>query len=495
LIYKIFIKLKLFLNKLTNIGLIGLVIGILVLVNYIISFLPLRLDLTENKIYSLSPSTKEIIGNLDDIVLIKLYFSKELPNKLLPIRREVESVLAEYERQGKGNIRIETVEPSGLEGEQEAASLGIPRLQFSGIEKDKLEVSQGFFGGVVQFAGEKETIPVFEEGGNFEYLFTSAINKLTRKKVPKVAFVTGHGEDPQSVQFARKLLERDFKVEQQLVSTASSKTVDIDKDIKTLLIINPKQSFKKEERDALEKFIDKGGSAIFAVEGIEVDKNLTTSPARHNLFSLFEKYGLKLNRDLVVSTSNEIANFKTAQNIFITQYPFWVRVRPEGVNKSLSALAQIKTGVFPWVSSIELDKASGVKNYKLLSSAPQSYSQESNFNLQPTQKFSIGEGTGEKVLAAAAENGQGGKIVLIGDADFISDSSFRQWRENAVLLLNLIDWITSGGKLSSIRSRESSFRPLAELNDAAQAGVKYAIVLMSPTILGIFGILRLLKRR
>mgnify|MGYP007051338805 CR=1 len=92
------------------------------------------------------------------------------------------------------------------------------------------------------------------------------------------------------------------------------------------------------------------------------------------------------NRDLVVSASNEIANFRTAQNIFITQYPFWVRVRPEGVNHKISALAQIKTAVFPWVSSLEIIKAEGVKNYKLLSSSAQSYSQESDFNLQPTQK-------------------------------------------------------------------------------------------------------------
>lgn len=488
-------KLKEWLNRLGNVGVVGVTLAILILINYILSFFPVRIDLTENKIYSLSSATKEILKGLDDIVTIKLFFSEELPVRVLPVKQEVESLLVEYERIGKGNLRIKKVDTSEAKGQQEAFSLGIPQLQFSGIEKDKLEVSQGFFGGAVLLEGESEAIPVFDEGGNFEYQFTSAINKLIRKEVPKVAFTRGHGEEEEGLELTRRLLEQDFAVTTQTVSTGSAETIELPPDIKTLLVINPEQRWVEKEKEALSGFVNKGGAILFALEGVKVGDNLFTSPVEHELFDFFNNYGLVLNKDLVVSASNDIANFRTAQSIFLTPYPFWVRVAPDGFSKEIPATAQLETAVFPWVSSVELKETTGIKTHALVKTVAQSYSQESNFNLQPNQEFNLQTGTGEKVVAAAAEIKNNGRIVLIGDADFLEDNLLQRNQANAVLLLNLVDWLTSDSALAKIRARGSTFRPLIELNDTAKAGVKYGNVLVVPLLLVMFGGLRLLRRR
>lgn len=506
-------KFKTFIQKLSTVGVMAVVVGILVLINYIVSFFPLRFDITENKIYSLSAVTKDMLKGLDDIVTIKLFFSQDLPNRVLPIRQEVESLVKEYEQVGGASIKVEVIDPSDLTEQQEAQTLGIPQLQFSGIEKDKLEVSQGFFGGAVLFGAEREAIPVFEEGGNFEYQFTSAINKLTREEVPKVALTGGHGEEDEGLELARKLLEQDFAVTTQVISTAessltrSAQTPTIPADIKTLLVIDPQQKWGSAEKEALGEFVNKGGSLFFALEGVAVGENLFTNPAEHDLFSFLGRYGLTLRQDLVVSAFNDIANFRTQQSIFLTPYPFWVRITPEGFSKEIPATAQLETAVFPWVSSIELKETTGIKTHALVKTVQQSYSQESNFNLQPNQEFNLQAGTGEKIVAAAAEikaepltSSEGsalnnGRIVLIGDAGFLQDNFLQRNQANAVFFLNLVEWLTSDSNLAGIRARGSSFRPLVELSDTAKTGVKYGNVLIMPFLLGILGSLRLLKRR
>jgi len=166
-------KTRKFLNKLSTRGMTAVVVGILVLINYIFSFFPVRADLTDNKIYSLSPASKKIVSELEDIVNITLYVSDDLPNRLLPALYEVKSLIDSYEQAGGGNIRVKTKNPQTPEEQEDVLRLGVPQLQFSGIEKDKLEVRQGYFGGVLQYGGKSEAIPVFEQGANFEYKFTS----------------------------------------------------------------------------------------------------------------------------------------------------------------------------------------------------------------------------------------------------------------------------------------------------------------------------------
>ena len=89
-----------------------IIIGIIIVVNIIGYKFFYRLDLTENKEFSVSAVTKSTLKNLDDIVNVKVYFSKKLPPQYASVAQEVKDVLEEYQNYSKGklNMRLERAE-------------------------------------------------------------------------------------------------------------------------------------------------------------------------------------------------------------------------------------------------------------------------------------------------------------------------------------------------------------------------------------------------
>ncbi|PJC01423.1 MAG: hypothetical protein CO073_03605, partial [Candidatus Komeilibacteria bacterium CG_4_9_14_0_8_um_filter_36_9] len=89
-------------HKANNTVQILIILGIFIVINVLVSFLPVRWDLTEGKDFSISPTTKRIVKELDDVVTIKAYFTNDLPGRLIPLRQQVNDILDEYANYGKG---------------------------------------------------------------------------------------------------------------------------------------------------------------------------------------------------------------------------------------------------------------------------------------------------------------------------------------------------------------------------------------------------------
>ncbi|NIR46275.1 MAG: hypothetical protein GWN51_16855, partial [Gemmatimonadetes bacterium] len=87
------------------------VVGIAVFAGLFGSYIPGRLDLTAENLYTLSDGTKEILGDLDDLVTLTLYASDELPAQVEPLARDVNDVLRDFGRYGGGNIQIVRKDP------------------------------------------------------------------------------------------------------------------------------------------------------------------------------------------------------------------------------------------------------------------------------------------------------------------------------------------------------------------------------------------------
>ena len=93
------------------IALACIVLGILAVVNFFFVRHFARIDLTQDKRYTLTTSTKEVLGNLDDIVTIKFYFSKKIPSYLVNLKRDVTDLLDEYRAYAGGNITLKLIDP------------------------------------------------------------------------------------------------------------------------------------------------------------------------------------------------------------------------------------------------------------------------------------------------------------------------------------------------------------------------------------------------
>jgi ABC-type uncharacterized transport system involved in gliding motility auxiliary subunit len=85
-------------------------------------------------------------------------------------------------------------------------------------------------------------------------------------------------------------------------------------------------------------------------------------------------------------------------------------------------------------------------------------------------------------------------VVVVGNDDFASDRHARSAPENAVLVLNAVDWLAQDEALIAIRSKDRR-PPSLELTERGRNGVKYANMVGIPVLVGLGGLLRLLQRR
>ena len=107
--------------------------GILVIINAFSSNHFIRLDLTEDKRYTVSKSTKKVLSELDDIVNIKVYLSKDLPPYVVMLTDQIKDILEEYKIYSDGNLDIEYIDPSGDPLiQQKLRFMGIPQSSKGG---------------------------------------------------------------------------------------------------------------------------------------------------------------------------------------------------------------------------------------------------------------------------------------------------------------------------------------------------------------------------
>jgi ABC-2 type transport system permease protein len=124
------------------------VVALLVLmVNLAGSYVRGRIDLTSGNLYTLEQGTSDLLGDLDDLVQVKLFASSELPPELQLQLRDVRDLLADMGRASNGNLVVSDVDPDGDEdAAEEASQLGIFPVEFNVLRDDQFEVRRGYYG-------------------------------------------------------------------------------------------------------------------------------------------------------------------------------------------------------------------------------------------------------------------------------------------------------------------------------------------------------------
>lgn len=474
--------------------------------NFIFSRHFSQLDLTEGRIYTLSSSTKKVLKNLDDLVTIHVYFSKQLPPNLLSIKQTVGDVLAQYVTYARGNVKVEFKDPKeDRKLESQVMRMGIPPVQMNVFQKDKLEVVQGYLGIAVQYGDKVQVIPVVDNADNLEYELTSRILKVTRGKENTVALYLDGGSHKEAGDYEtiRREMEKEYKVIDVLPGNPVSPEADV-------LVVAGIEKLDPKDLFNIDQYLMKGGKIVFLVDGVTIGKNLEASQVDRRKLSYIETYGIKVDPDLVLDLSNEIAPFSSGYIRFFVRYPFWVKVGKSGFNRSNPVVRQLESLVLPWPSSIELLDTTKSENYSVLvKSSPKSWLMKGVFNLNPRGirtpdprdmksyplalvaigKFKsyfkdneLPEGVSDSTVLYESPKTQ---IAVIGDSRFLSDAFVQSYNENVVFFLNLLDWMAFGEDLIAIRSKGVTDRPLRSISSAAKAlfknfntyGVAFLVVL------------------
>ena len=509
---------------------------ILVIINGLSKKAFKRLDLTESKRYTISKSTKKLLGQLDDIVRVEAYFS-EAPDQVKLIKDEVKDMLDEYDAFASGNLQIEFINPTEDDDlKQKLRMKGIPEIQVQVREKDKIEVRNAYMGLAIVYGDKQEVIPVIQKTTTLEYDLTSAILKTTRKEAKTVGFLEGHDEVDiygQGFENLRKELGKQYTLRKIDVSQGSP----IEGDVSTLIVAGPQSPLQANEKYEIDQFLMNGGKIVFLVDAVKMAPgSIQASPLSTGLTDLLSHYGIQLGNNLVQDISHDNLTYSQGGFMTITRpYPFFIKVlksyqystgsTSEGFPADSVATSGLDSLVLPWSTSLSVVAKEGISTTIMAKTSNQAWTAQAPYNLDPTRMFtppsSVKNSYPVAVLLAgeftsfyagkeipSASNGDGDtenknkdrktvekspptQIVVVGTSQFL-----RQPRVDGLTFFqNSIDYITLGSSLIGIRSKQISDRSFkTDPSTFARLTIKVLCIGTIPLLVALFGLFRFFSR-
>ncbi len=492
-------------NTRTALVLIGL---ILVAMNLIGLNVFGRLDLTDDQVYSLSDASIDLVESLDDPVTITAFFTADLPAPYSDNRRFLKDKLDDYRAYGGANVQYQFVDPADDDAlQQEAARYRIPPVQIQVYEADNIQLKNAYMGVAIQYAGEREVIPVFEDRASLEYDITSAIRRLTMDELPAIGFLTGHGEPTPTTAMQTLFQQLGRNYARKIVTAGDSLSEHPD----ALLVIAPADSLPDNHLRAIDAYIMDGGRAGFLINRVAADiQQGQAFEVTTGLETMLAGYGVGLNADLVMDEQNAPISMQRPMGGYTVMqqipYPFLPVISNFADDNAM--VNRVGNAMFFFTSTIDTALAlpAGVQRELLAFSSSRSQVQEGFFMVQPGFPPEPNFSDGPFPIAAsysgsfpsAYDSGRQSpetRIVLFGDGDFINEQIVGAIPGNVNLGLNLADWLVQDEALLAIRSKNAAPRMLRETSEGARAFFKYGTMLGPVLIVVLFGLLRWQKRR
>ncbi|OFY83824.1 MAG: gliding motility-associated ABC transporter substrate-binding protein GldG [Bacteroidetes bacterium RIFCSPLOWO2_12_FULL_35_15] len=380
-------------NKKRDLTALGLAIIIVILLNFVGSFVFHRFDLTSEKRYTLSDATKNLLGDLNDVVYVKVYLDgDELNAGFKQLRTSTKEMLDEFRAYSNENIEYEFINPSANPDKKQQNEV-YKQLFNKGLQpfnvEDKTEsgTTQQLVwpGAIVSYKGrempwqllktqlgEAPEAQLNNSVQALEYEFASCIRNLSIAVRPTIGFLDGHDElDTLSVKDISESLGKFYKI----------KRVKINEQLKglsglsALIIAKPDSAFTEKDKFIIDQFVMKGGKILWAIDPLytsidSLRKNGGTLAVPYDLKleDMFFKYGVRLNPNLVFDMQASAIPINKAlrgQQARLELMP-WILsplITPTGNHPIVKNLDLIK---FDYVSSIDTVAAQGIKKTILL---------------------------------------------------------------------------------------------------------------------------------
>ncbi len=497
-----------------------LVLGILILINFISVRLFSRIDLTKAGVYTLADASKLLVRNLDDRVTVKAYFTEDLPAPYNNNRRAVLDILNEYKAYAKGNLYYEFINPEGEKNEREAQQAGIPPVEVQVVKEDKFEVKRAFLGLVLLYEDRKETLPVIQNLGSLEYDISSAIKRLTTRTKKRIGYTTGHQEAAlTSMQRANQDISAQYDV---VPVDLSSSSAVIPQDLAALLVIAPAIKFADTAKYQIDQYIMHGGKVAFLLNKMNASLRAENQygrpiaqPMELGLEDMLENYGIRVNSDLVRDAQCASVTVMQQQGPFQMQSQLPFPYLPNAVNmdRSNPIVKDLQGIIFYFVSSLDTSLAAsrGLTADVLVRSSKHSGRQPGMIMLDPMKRYTNEELAESSIPLAAVVSGSfksffegkspvpqttkspDTRIVVVGDGDFMKDD-FAGSRSNLTFFMNIVDFLADDAGLITIRSKNVSMPPLDQVSDGVKKMLKYGNLLLPPLLVIAYGLLRWRRR-
>ncbi len=386
-------------NKSKALKQLGIVFLAIIVINLISNFFFKRFDLTQDKRYTLSETTLNIIKDVESPLYIEVYLEGNFPPEFKRLQNETKQLLEEFTAYNSNIIfnfknPIEK-EETRVEKMKEFYAKGMQPLSITVEDKGKQsqEVvfpwAQATYGDkftkvalLKNLMGASTEQKVISSVQHLEFGFAEAINKISKEKQKKIAVIKGNGEvlEPFMADFLRTVKESYYIGPFTLDSVAKQPTQTLEalKKYDLAVIAKPTEAFTEEEKQVLDQFIMNGGKTLWLVDAVSADMDslynetgtILAAQRELNLTDMFFKYGIRINPLLVkdeYATPIKLATGNQGSETQMQEYSwkFSPFVYPTSTNPIVKNMEGIK---FEFASPIEILK-NDIKKTVLLSSS------------------------------------------------------------------------------------------------------------------------------
>ena len=510
-------------------GVVGLVlVGAIAASSVVIlANLPLRCDMTAENLYTLSKGSKAVLGQLTEDVTLKYYVSSssaEMPMALKTYANQVGNLLKEYERAGGGRLVVEEYDPKPDSDAEEWA-------QRYGVEPQTggNPFGQGIYFGVVAVCGDREeTLGVLSPRteSTLEYDLTRLVTRVAWPERPVVGVMTslpdvlGGQMNPMMMQMGQRP-PQGWAAFSELAKDYDVRTVEpdaekIDDDVKTLVVVHPKNLSDK-ALYAIDQFVLRGGKLVACVDPFSI-KDMQSSRSQQNpmmgqmggdgpstLGKLFDAWGVKFEEGKISCDLEAATKLNNGQG-GVESNPAFLSLGKPNMDKGDLIVADLTNVMFPFAGAFTFEKKDMDLSFEpvITTSKDNSCSTDKMAMQYGGMKDMVPDGK-ERILAArlsgtfktafpkgpdgtndvskALAEGKG-NVLLFADSDFLADDfCVRMMRtpfgsipqlinENLTLFSNAMEQFAGREELIGVRSRGASDRPFTVVNELEAEATK-----------------------
>ena len=484
-----------------QLGTAGLIIFSL-LIGWSGSYIKGRFDLTEDRLFTISPATSDIVDQLDDILTLEFYESREPPIQVALTARDVGDFLDDFASGSDGKVKLVRRFPDDDEDELRKAQVaGVPPVQFNVRSQGELQIKSGYLGLSMTYVDQRETIPFINNFDGFEYRMASLINRMVEDQKKSVVFLTGHGQSGPSggYQTFAALLTDSYEVRE--IDASEDPAIDLS-GVDVLIVGGPTQSIPDETADVILEYLTNGGKALLMIDSVLVDQSQLIAGENRNSFrDLPEKFGVIVENDLVFDLqSNETLSFGTQVGSVFLPYPYWVRAPV--IDKKVAG--NVESAILPWASSLGISESQRgrIEVIPILETSEFAAIDFNYGDLRPNSPLfdeitpdNLVQSLVAVAVAEQSEDEDAYRIVVVGDSGWVTDALVSRSQENVALALNLVDWLAQEDKLASVRSKVVSSRDLLYSSPTHENTARWINVAGIPLIFILFGAIRSVRRR
>ncbi|WP_165681325.1 GldG family protein [Metapseudomonas otitidis] len=479
-----------------------------------------RLDLTEQKLYTISDGTRQILGELDEPINLYFFYSDKSAKDLVVLRnyaRRVEEMLKAYAQAADGKIKLHIVDPEPFsEDEDKAAEFG---LQAVPAQQGGDAIYFGLAG--TNSVDDHQVIPFFplDQEEFLEYEVSRLVQSLAHPQRPVVGVLSGlplnggfdmQTQQPSSPWMVMEEIRQLFQIE--------SLKPDVDQipdKVSVLLLVHPK-NLSEQTQYAIDQFVLRGGKLLAFVDPWSEADHAMPMPGEmggegksSDLPALFKAWGFEMLPGKVLGDGAYAMSVSMGQGERPARHPAWLTLPRQALDPSDVATANLetltvatagilrplegaKTHFVPLIHSSEYAMPFEAQRFAMLRNP-----QELMGELNPSgDRYTVAARVSGPAQSAFPEGIEGRKdglksadninVIVVADTDMLSDRMWVQvqdffgqrvpqpWADNSAFAINALDNLSGSEALISVRSRGRFTRPFTVVEDLQrQAEVRF----------------------